>query len=335
MAARARDSKHHPQDDWVVVETISDGGMTVVSIGGRQAEWSTVERRAPNYVPIRRFLAEVQSAQEPADRTFTSPQGGRSTRVVALPIPTPRGLCHGVQFWCGPVDSEPPPPRSIAGCIWDFERQICIQPYESTVMSGREDVFTEEVTLARILSLGSRYDDQAPVLQELFAPEPGHRSQTFATIPHTDGHLMRWQVNLIAHEPGIFCIWEDVTDARPVAPPTLSQIGLESTGHHGLNVAVIAPHVGTLAMFVTPAPDWIQYNYRRAGVSIFQPDDLPKLVEFVDSDTFDSAPAGQQMRLHILNVDDEYEPVDMTLQPYPDALGTALVVASFKRGIDD
>lgn len=326
--ARVKDG--YPQDGWVVVETITEGGMTVVSVAGRQAEWQSVERRAPAFVPIKRLIREVAARRQAIDVDVPG-DGGRSARVVVIPVPTPRGLCHGVQFWCGPSGATPPPPRSIAGCIWDFDRQICVQPYESNVMSGRESVYTEEVSLARILSLGDRYDEYAPVLQQLFAPEPGHRSQSLVTVPHAEGRLMRWQVNVIAHPPGVFTIWEDVTDVRPVEPPTLHQIGLDSAQSLGLNVAVIAPQQGTLAMFLTPPPDWVQYNYRQAGVSIFHPDDLGKLADFVDSDSFDSAEHSQSISIRILNIDNVYEPIDLTLRPYPDALGSGLVVGSFMR----
>lgn len=333
--------------DWAIVETMT-GGCTVISIGGHQKEWISLRRARlaqrvrlsptgeQKPVEIKRLIEHSTANRTPLDLLVHSLEGRLTWRLIIQPVPTAGGLCNAVQVWFADPSIPVKPHRSIAGLIWDFKRQICLQPYESTVMSGRESFWegTEEVSLSRLLSLGERYDEYAETLELLFASEPGQRTQTHVTTAHYHGGLMRWQVNLVAADPGVLVVWEDVTDAMPVEPPTLQQIGLQTASIAGINVAVIAPAHGTLVMFLTPPPSWVQYIYRSDQVRVIHPDDVDAIQKAVASEGFANGTTttnSVSAEIRLLATDDTYDTVTMNFHPYPGELGTGLVIGSFAQ----
>ena len=327
--------------EWTIVETMT-GENTVISVGGNQREWVSLRRAGlaqrvrltstGNQPPVElhRLIEHCATNRTSLDTEVYSLEGRLSWRLIIHPVPTAGGRCNGVQVWFAAPNVPVKPQRSIAGLIWDLERQICLQPYESTVMSGRENLWegTEEVSLSRLLSLGDRYDEFSDTLELLFASDPTRRTQTHVTTPHVHGRLMRWQVNLVSQAPGALVIWEVVTDAVPVEPPTLQQIGPQTVSLTGANVAVIAPAQGTLAMFLTPPPDWVQYIYRSPDVHVIHRGDVEALQKAVASEQFaQSGPVSVDVRL--LTTDNTYESVTMKLHPYPGEVGAGLVIGSF------
>ena len=320
-----------PDAHWVVVEAISPAGMSVISTGGVQREWTSLKRRAPAIVPIEDLVREVVTHGSTIERTYR-PASGRPVRVIVVPITSPRESVYGVQFWCGSEDDIPPPRRRITGVFWDLQRRTVVQPWESTWMSGREDDYHEEVPLARVLQLGTRYDQFAETLQLLFDPKTGQKAQTHVTVVHhKSGKRMCWQVNIVAIPPhGTKVLWEDVTDARPPETPTLHQLGMEEAAARGVNVAVIAPSVGTIAVFLTPPPEWMPWDYHRPGTRVIHPDDQVKMMEFLGSEGFGrSADASREIPVRLLSTSGRYLPVRMGLRPTPGSIGTGIVIATF------
>ena len=333
--------------DWSVVETMT-GDYTVVSVGGHQKDWIALRRaqlahrvhltRTRNQQPvqIKRLIEHCSAERTGIDTEVYSLEGHLSWRLIIKPVPTAGNLCNGVQVWFADPSIPVKPERSIAGLIWDFKRQICFQPYESTIMSGREHLWEgkEEVSLSRLLSLGARYDEYAETLELLFASECGKRTQTHVTTAHYHGGLMRWQVNLVAKEPGVLVLWEDVTDATPVETPTLEHIGLKTASIAGINVAVIAPALGTLVMFLTPPPSWVNYIYRSADVRVIHPDDIEAIQKVVASEHFGTETSPEDSvstQVRLLATDGSYRPVTMSFHLYPGELGTGLVIGSFSN----
>lgn len=347
MRGSNRTRANEPRDaDWTVVETMT-GDHTVVSVGGHQREWTRLRRanlpqrvcleNSPSGQPVdlSRLIEHCANRRQRLDTLVRSLEGRIAWRLIIEPVPTAANGCHGVQIWFADPSVPVKPQRSIAGVIWDFPRQICLQPYESTVMSGREVLWegTEEVSLSRLLSLGDRYDEYSETLELLFAENAGQRTQTHVTTPHYRGGLMRWQVNLVAREPGVLVLWEDVTDALPVEPPTLHQIGLQTASIAGINVAVIAPEHGTLVMFLTPPPDWIRYIYRSSDVRVIHPEDVPAIQKAVASEQFANADRSDPVsaKVRFLTPDDTYTEVQVYFHPYPGEMGTGLVIGSFAK----
>lgn len=332
--------------EWTIVETMT-GKNTVVSVGGHKREWVSLRRagfaqrvrltanRDQPPLELERLIERCATTRKPLDAEVYSLEGRISWRLIIEPVPTAGGRCNAVQLWLAAKDVPVKPRRSIAGLVWDFERQICLQPFESTVMSGREGLWegAEEVSLSRLLSLGERYDEFIETLQLLFASDPSQRIQTHVTVPHAYKEVMRWQVNLVAHEPGALVVWEDVTDAVPVEPPTLQQIGLHTAHLTGVNVVVIAPAHGTLAMFLTPPPEWVQHIYRSADVHVIHQDDVEAIQKAVAAERFAAAATDQPVStdVRLLTTDGTYERVTLNLLPFPGEIGTGLVVGYFVR----
>lgn len=345
---RTRDSNESGSEgDWSVVETMT-GDYTVVSVGGHQKDWIALRRahlahrvhlssgRNQPPVQIKRLIEHCSTERTAIDTEVYSLEGHLSWRLIIKPVPTAGNLCNAVQVWFADPSIPVKPERSIAGLIWDFKRQICLQPFESTIMSGREHLWegTEEVSLSRLLSLGARYDEYAETLELLFASEYGQRTQTHVTTAHYHGGLMRWQVNLVAQDPGVLVVWEDVSDATPVETPTLEHIGLKTASIAGINVAVIAPALGTLVMFLTPPPQWVNYIYRSADVRVIHPDDIEDIQKAVASEHFGTdatPPDSVSTDVRLLATNGAYQSVTMSFHPYPGELGTGLVIGSFSN----
>lgn len=316
--------------DWSVVEAISPLGMSVISQGGRCKEWTSIDRLAPSHIPTQKIIQGVVDTGVAADLTFTG-RKGNVDRVIVHPITSPRDAVYGVQFWRGPTDAEPPEKRRITGVFWDLQRRMVVQPWESTWMSGREDDYHEEVPLARVLQLGTRYDQFAETLQLLFNPETGQKTQTNVTIVHhKTGERLNWRINVIATPPeGVKVLWEDVTDIDPPRTPTLHQMGMEAAAASGLTVAVIAPSVGTFALFLTPPPAWLPWYEPTPGIRLIHPDDQEKMLVFLSSARFGINESDSTLSIRLLTTADQWVPVDMTLNPIPGSIGSGTVLATF------
>lgn len=317
-------------DDWTVVEVISALGMSVISQGGRSKEWTSVDRLAPSHIPVRKIIQGVVDTGTTADLSFTSKKG-TVDRVIVHPITSPREAVYGVQFWRGPDGTQPPEKRRITGVFWDLQRRVVVQPWESTWMSGREDDYHEEIPLARVLQLGTRYDQFSETLQLLFEPETGQKTQTSVTIVHNKtGERLTWRINIVADPPrGVKVLWEDITDVDPPKTPTLHQVGMEAAAAAGLTVAVIAPSVGTIALFLTPPPSWLPWDEPTPGIKIIHPDDQQKMLAFLGSEMFGRAAADSTLSVRLLTTTGDWVPVEMSLTPIPGAIGSGTVVATF------
>lgn len=316
--------------DWSVVEVVSPLGMSVISHGGRCKEWTSIDRLAPSHIPVQKIIQAVVETGTPADLTFTG-RKGNVDRVIVHPITSPREAVYGVQFWRGPADVTPPEKRRVAGVFWDLQRQMVIQPWESTWMSGREDDYHEEIPLARVLQLGTRYDQFSETLQLLFRPETGQKMQTNVTIVHNKtGQRLNWRINVIATPPaGVKVIWEDITDVDPPMTPSLHQVGMEVAAASGLNVAVIAPSVGTIALFLTPPPAWLPWYEPDPSIKIIHPDDQQKMLEFLDSEMFGQSEPAPSMPVRLLTTAGGWVTTEMILSLIPGSIGSGTVVASF------
>lgn len=319
------------QSAWHVVELMSPSGMSLISVGGDQRQWSSVDRKIPGYIPLVDLIKESVAERQEIDRTYRS-KNGRVDRVLIVPITSPRDNVYGIQYWIGSPETDPPDKRRVTGVFWDLQRHTVVQPWESTWMSGREDDYHEEVPLARVLQLGTRYDQFAETLQLLFDPQTGQRTQTHVTVVHhKSGQRMSWQVNIVAIPPvGAKVLWEDVTDAHPPETPSLHQLGMEEAASKGINVAVLAPSVGTIALFLTPPPDWMPWEYHHPGTRIIHPNDQLKLLEFLGSEGFGRSDENKdRLPVRLLASNGEYVSVAMDLRPVPGSIGTGIVIATF------
>lgn len=229
----------------------------------------------------------------------------------------------------------PPPPRKIAGVMWDLERRMVVQNYYSTTLTGYEDDYNEEVPLARVLALGSRYDAFAETLQMLFDPQTGQKLQHHVTAVHfKTGRPVKFQVNIAAiPDFGVKVLWEDVTDVNPPETPTLHQIGMTAAAETGLTVATLAPRAGVFALFLTPPPNWLPWSKPDPGVKILHPDDQELILTALNSAGFGhDAPVVVPVRL--LSTSGEHVRVEMTIRPMPEAIGAGIVIATFKNPPD-
>jgi hypothetical protein len=340
-----------PEDvPWIMVETLAPDIQTVVSVGGEPRDFAPLDRsvkRLTEYLKsipdshnpmvqrkVRHAVDTARRTGNPFEQTLTI--AAAQYLLLALPVPGPNRQVHAVQFWLGPHTGikRHPSPRRAAGVVWDLPRQVICQPIDSARLSGvPDDEYVPEVSIAEIFDRASQFDRHQQVLDLIYNPAPGDKTQFEVTVPHMEGILMRWQVSIRARDDdqckGAWWMWEDITsDQHPPRYPTLEQVGYRAVHRNaGTHVAVVMVAYSTIPYWLTDPAPWIRWNYLSKPTDVFHPDDRRRLWELAAQ-----LEPGQdaEVVVHTLTYEGDYAPTRILLSPYPGyTTGRRLMIGQF------
>ncbi|QIS08776.1 GAF domain-containing protein [Nocardia arthritidis] len=326
---------------WTVVETLDPAvDPTVVSHGGVGRDFVVLERflqRAINAArmgtaitpdSVSRHIVATRDRGEPTNALFG--QGKNKWVLHTLPVMGPQNRVHGVQFWLGPVDEDPPEPHRVTGVTWDLPNKLVHLTADCTRMSGTPDEkFTPELPLAMFWRSTTRFDHHEAVFNLLYNPHPHGRLQSTGTVQHADGHEMLWQATIRArhdHEAiGAWALLEDLTSdaARPLHPTLEQEAFREYHRTAGTYLGVVHIADGTVVTWLTDPPPWIDWNH--APDEIFPPEDRARLA---------TAVAPDEGVVRALNHEMGYTPTRIVLSPYRGCRGKRLAIGQFFRADD-
>ncbi|WP_040818043.1 GAF domain-containing protein [Nocardia jiangxiensis] len=326
---------------WTMIETLDPAASpTVVSSGDSTREFTSTHRvleRAINnaqlgtYVTaddLYRHIIAVRDRSEPIDWPIRKDKHHCIFR--ALPVLGPNEQVHGVRFWLGPADLEPPEPRRATGVVWDLASRMVRLTPDCTRMAGISDaIFVPEVPLATFWRYASRFDDHEAVFNLLYRPKEHARLQTMGTVRHADNREMLWQATIRtrhdSHTIGAWGLLEDLTSDTSRPPTaTLEQQGLrEYLRSAGTYLGVVHIPDGTIVHWLSDPPPW--FDCTRSPDELFPPEDHARLT---------TAVAPDEGVVRVLNPDSGYTPTKIVLSPYRGCRNNRLAIGQFFR-VDD
>ena len=337
--------------EWIMAEALDPAlPMTVTSIGGSPKPFASLERAVkkalsdaglPNAKPDIRSsaldaLRDAYATNSSIERELPEAQG---LWIFGVPVPGPCDTAPAVQGWIGrPDEHEPPKLRPAAGVAWDYNKKMIIQPIESIRLSGVPDAeYVREVSLAEIIERGENVGQVTELLDFTQTPPVAGKSLQFqVNVPHSAGHVMRWQVNIRSRNDdqaqGSWWMWEDVTSSEnQPAYATLEDIGYRAAHRRaGIYIAVLHPESATIPHWITDPAPWVKWRYLRHPSDVFHPHDRPRIRALAAA-----ADRTDEIVVATLLPGLGYSRSRLLLTPYPGLTGNRqLMIAQIERESD-
>lgn len=273
---------------WHLIETLIPDVATVVSTDGKGKDWGSTKRLHPdraNDIRIDPIIAAVRNDLESRDLTLTSKRTNETIRIVAIPVIGPFNEAHGIQLWIGKPTEDPGEPRPCSGVAWLTSDFMIHQTLQSSEMSGVDPKEWDPVaTPAEYIRRSVQFDDELEFVKLAVEPTPGQSMNTQFSVRHDTGRVMQWQVVLRTYpdpgQAGWRVLFQDVSDVYPASSPTLAQVGLtEGLKGIGYHVALFHAQNGMLALWISPAADWIEWQFTHLTGPVMEPSDLDTFCE--------------------------------------------------------
>ncbi|KZM75467.1 hypothetical protein AWN90_18985 [Nocardia terpenica] len=307
-----------------MVETLDPAAEpTVVSGGEGEKDFVVLKRLIERTINTAKLGASVTADEiyghiiEARDRraSVEAVFGHRGRRYVLLarPVFGPQQRVHGVQYWLGPVDEDPPEPRHATGVVWDLPARVVHLTVECTRMAGIPDSkFVPALPLAMFWHNANRFDHHEEVYNLLYRPRAQVRLRTTGTVRNLTHHRdMYWQATIRARNDaetvGAWGLLEDLTFATSRPPKaTLEQTAFrEYLRAEKTYLGVIHVPDGSVVRWLTDPPPWIDCT--RAPDQVFPPEDRARLA---------SAVAPDEGVVRAINHTNGYTPTRIILLPY-------------------
>nr|WP_141216346.1 GAF domain-containing protein [Rhodococcus sp. 06-621-2] len=275
---------------WHLIETLNPDVATVVSTDGEYKDWNSVARLFPKQASdlnakLVRTVAQVRETLDRVDLTWTSEKSKELFRVVAIPVIGPFSEAHGIQLWTGSPGEDEGQPRPCSGVAWLLSDFMIHQTLQSGAMSGVDPKEWDPVaTPAEYIHRSVQFDDELEFVKMAIEPTPGQSMNTQFSVRHDAGHIMQWQVvlrtNPDSDQPGWRVLFQDVSDVYPASSPTLAQVGLtEGLRGIGYHVALFHAQNGLLGLWISPAADWMEWQFTHLTGPVIDPADLETFKE--------------------------------------------------------
>jgi len=326
---------------WLMIETLDPAVQPAVVSGESGRDFTAAHRvleRAINsaqlgtYVTPDDLYGHIISSRDrggPVDMLLG--KGKHQCVFRTLPVLGPNSRVHGVQYWLGPADQDPPEPRRAAGVVWDLRARMVYLTTDCTRMAGIPDAkFVPELPLATFWGITSRFDHHEAVFNLLYHPRDRARLQTLGTVRHVRGHEMLWQATIRTRYDsdavGAWGLLEDLTseDSQPPSA-TLEQKGLrEYLRSAGTYLGVVHIPDGTIVQWLSDPPPWIDCT--RSPDQLLPPEDHARLA---------AAVAPDEGVVRVINPDSSYTPTKIVLSPYRGCGNNRLAIGQFLRADEE
>ncbi|MCE5290789.1 MAG: DUF5593 domain-containing protein [Nocardiaceae bacterium] len=128
----SNDATETAVSEWFLIETLHpSAGPTVVADGARRKSFASLRRVRQHLGPavsssFDEVIADCRSSSDRQERILDGKRGP-SLRIIAIPVRTTTAAVLGVHMWAGAADMEPPPRRTVAASVWDFESMVAHQ----------------------------------------------------------------------------------------------------------------------------------------------------------------------------------------------------------------
>ncbi len=324
---------------WIMVETLDPAiEPTVVSTGDGEKDFVALSRVVQRAINSARLGASVTAAEvcqpitaardrrEPVNAMFGQ---GRSRRVLhARPVFGPEQHVHGVQYWFGPTDQDPPAPRRAAGVVWDLPAKVVRMTIDCTRMAGIPDTkFLPVLPLAMFWHNAERFDHHEEVYNLLYESGPKAKLRTCGTVRNVARQSeMYWQATIRARKDsqaiGAWGLLEDLTSMKSRPPrATLEQKTFRDyLRANDAYLGIIHVPDGSVVRWLTDPPPWIDWT--RAPNEVFPPEDRARLMK---------ATAPDDGIVRAINHDNSYIPTRIVLTPYRGRQNNRLAICRFLR----
>ncbi|OZC52816.1 hypothetical protein CH289_11025 [Rhodococcus sp. RS1C4] len=241
---------------WMLVETLHQDRATLVSLGGRLREMSSLPRAVRSTVGGRssaQVWAEVARSidvvrEHATSRDVTIPTGSGRTRVVLHPVVGPSGAVHGIALWVGDAESAVPQrPEDALAVTFESERRAfvvdadCLRALATDLPSDIRTSFTSPEVFRKI-----DVDDAVGAIGALLQPAPddGATWTGLASTTHLPG-VSRLDLVFTADDDG--STWRGLVHA--VESETVAQPRLETAAFAALGQ--VSPQMALVLMDVT------------------------------------------------------------------------------------
>ncbi|WP_338887211.1 GAF domain-containing protein [Rhodococcus sovatensis] len=284
------------QDDpvprWMLVETVHRGRASLVSLGGRSRDMSSLPRAIKAVVGGRsstrvwaevvRSLEHVRASAQSLDTTV--PTGTRRTRILLHPVVGRGAQVHGVHLWVGDSEFDPPgyPMYDALAVTFEAERRSFVADPEllqrvvgDASIGGRSNFTSPEVF--RYVDV----DDAMGAIGALLspAPEAGLTWSGLATAPF----LARGpRLHLVFTATGEQSSWLGLVHAvesDSVATPRLESAAFTALGEVSPQVALVLmdiTHNRLIRWLTDPVPS-IQWKGIVDDRDTPHPDDVKRI----------------------------------------------------------
>lgn len=311
-------------NSWVMVEMLDPAtDPTAVSGGDGGKDFVVLTRLVDRAINAARVGADVTTADVVARildaqhrRTCVDAvlgQGSAKHVLIARPVLGPQQRVHGVQYWLGPVDEEPPEPRRACGVVWDLPAKLVHLTIDCNRMAGvSDDRFVPSLPLATFWHNANRFDHHEEVYRMLHNPCPRASFRTTGNvrnIAHQDD--MYWQATIRTRYDkqtvGAWGLLEDLSYVLSRPPKvTLEQAAMRDyLRSEQTYLGVIHVPDGAVVRWLTDPPPWMDCTL--APDRIFPAEDLARLA---------NATAPDEGIVRAINRDNSYTPTKIVLLPY-------------------
>ncbi|NMM90677.1 hypothetical protein B2J88_41180 [Rhodococcus sp. SRB_17] len=328
-------------NEWHLIETLGKT-PTLVSVGGNVKNWAKVSRLKPAtdvlVDPVIEEIRQTKTKRVWAD--LPSARNKRSYRIEGIPVLGPDGSVHAVQLWIGDSGVDPTPPRIVAGFAWSLDREVFAQTLEAALMSGvRPEDHVPERTVPEYYAKSIKFDESETVFAAGLNPVDDAPVDADMSVLHADGTVMRWHMwgrgSVEPGERGLRLLWHDVTDTTPPRRPTLAELGLqESMKGSGIHTAVFCTKPAVLALWLSEPAPWVKWRNIAGANVVMHVDDQHLLSSAQDKFNLGSTePVSVVARL--LTDDDDWQPSNLRISPYPGRLSELLVIVQISPIADE
>ncbi|KZM71611.1 hypothetical protein AWN90_02485 [Nocardia terpenica] len=235
---------------------------------------------------------------------------------------------HGVQYWFGPIDQDPPPRHRATGVVWDLPTELVHMTIDCTRMAGIPDAkFLPVLPLAMFWHNAERFDHHEEVYHLLYESGPKAKLRTTGTVRnHAQRCEMHWQATVRTRKDsqahGAWGLLEDLTSMKSRPPrATLEQTAFRDyLRANGAYLGVIRVPDGSIVRWLTDPPPWIDCT--RAPHEVFAPEDRARLAK---------ATAPDDGVVRAINHNNDYTPTRIVLTPYRGCRNNQLAIGRFYR----
>lgn len=280
-------SQNGPRPSWILVETVHADRASVVSLGGKAREMSSLPRAIKALVggrsstqvagEVARSLERVRAAARSVDTTV--PTGAGHTRVLLHPVLGPDSGVHGVFVWIGDARLVPDPvPSEALAVTFEVDRRSFVVDAEQMRhvvdepgIDGRTSFTSPEVF--RYVDV----DDAMTAIGALLSPQPveGATWSGLATARDSRLHI----VFTVTPDPTRWRGLLHAVQSDTVATPRLESVAFAALGQVSPQVALVLMDVthNRLIRWLTDPPPDIQWKGIVDDRDTPHPDDVERI----------------------------------------------------------
>ncbi|AYJ47202.1 GAF domain-containing protein [Rhodococcus sp. P1Y] len=280
-------SQNPSRPSWLLVETIHADRASVVSLGGRAREMSSLPRAIKALVggrsstqvvgEVGRLLERVRADARSVD--VTVPTGAVRTRVLLHPVLGPGRGVHGVFVWIGDASlvPDPVPIQALAVTFEVDRRSFVVDPDQLRHVVGEPGIDGRTSFTSHEVFRYVDVDDAVTAIGALLSPQPedGATWSGLATARDARLHV----VFTVTPDPSRWRGLIHAVQSDTVSTPRLESVAFAALGQVSPQVALVLMDVthNRLIRWLTDPPPDIQWKGIVDDRDTPHPDDVERI----------------------------------------------------------